>query len=125
MSPYSSDKNENVNYIKTNYVKGQKSNNRYSEKKPNYSSFRMNKKPFKKFEMKRNFLKTKKSLSSKANYGKPKIDLNKITCNICKKTGHFANRCFANQKNKVYSISVQSNNSRSLDNNLLNVKIYT
>ena len=113
-------KNEQVNYIKTNYIKGNKSNNRYSEKKPNYSSFRMNKKPFKKFEMKK-ISNTKKPFSSKSNNGKRKIDLNKIICNLCKKSGHFANRCFANQKNKVYSISVQSNNSRSLDNNLLNV----
>lgn len=113
-------KNEQVNYIKTNYIKGNKSNNRYSEKKPNYSSFRMNKKPFKKFEMKK-ISNTKKPFSSKSNNGKRKIDLNKIICNLCKKSGHFANRCFANQKNKVYSISVESNNSRSLDNNLLNV----
>jgi hypothetical protein len=120
-------KHEQVNYTKTQFNKGQKTRNYYSGDKANYSSLRMNNKPFKKFEVKKPH-NSKKPFPSKTPWrgkanSEKKIDLSKIICAICKKAGHFANRCFLKQKkqNKVYTISVQSNNSRNLDNNLLNV----
>ena len=120
-------KHEQVNYTKTQFNKGQKTRNYYSGDKANYSSLRMNNKPFKKFEVKKPH-NSKKAFPSKTTWkgkanSEKKIDLSKIICAICKKAGHFANRCFLKQKkqNKVYTISVQSNNSRTLDNNLLNV----
>ncbi len=113
-------KNETINYIKTNYSRGPNGAKRSLGKRPTYMSMRLDRKPFKKFEVRKNFTpKTYKKNFIKSGE-KQKTDLSKIVCLKCKKTGHYANRCLMKQ-NKVYTINIQPNNSRTIDNSLLNV----
>ena len=91
------------------------------QRKPQYSEFRYNKKPFKRFGLKA------PNNSSNNNWRNSKTSLNAIkqdnksnkftpTCYKCNKIGHLANKCRQGAK-KVFSVSAFSLNDNS--NNLL------
>ena len=120
-------KKETVNFVKPNTYKKQVSYKRNYERKPILRAFKVFRKPLfnKTYSNKSSNNKNKSGDSpnkylAKINNGQaqssPK-DLSKITCVICKQTGHYPNKC-PKRQNKIYTISVQDN---ILDNNLLNV----
>ena len=76
----------------------------------------MDKKPFKKFNVKNNY-KPQKPFQKSANANtysnnsknfNKKIDIKNVTCLKCGKKGHYASKCFG-QTNKIYTISIQNN----------------
>ena len=131
-------KNEKINFTRTNFNsnKGHKSFNKHSVGKFNRSNT-VNRQPFKRFENRKSnsfvkpYTKTNSfvrnninnSNFSKRSNEKYKVDLNKVTCYKCKKTGHYSNKCMVKSK-KIYSISIQANSSKSIDTSLLNVNGY-
>jgi hypothetical protein len=105
---------ESINFTKTNYSKSRSANYKNpkinnNNNNPSYSNFRMDKKPFKKFNVKNNF-KPQRSFQkivnsntysrNSKNFNK-KIDIKNVTCLKCGKKDHYASKCFV-QTNKFF-----------------------
>jgi hypothetical protein len=118
-SPYESvNKIKRVNFSKAS--KNYRNNNISLQRKPQYSEFRYNKKPFKRFGLKapnnssNNWRNSETNSIANKQGNKPKKFT--PTCYKCNKLGHLANKCKLGAK-KVFSVSAFSLNDNS--NNLL------